>query len=86
MTETVLIFNEFCQLEILLQQAESEYYNGNITSSIFYQTYSLYQSSQERYNQTSGKPNESKSGNPKTASVETLMAEMNANEISEFKE
>ncbi|XP_065360250.1 uncharacterized protein Sse [Calliphora vicina] len=64
--------------EILLQQAESEYYNGNISSSIFYQTYSLYQSSQERYNQTSG--------NPKTASVETLMAEMNAKEISEFKD
>ncbi|XP_023309030.2 separin [Lucilia cuprina] len=70
--------------EILLQQAESEYCNGNMIASIFYQTYSLYQSSQERYNQSSGKCNENKSERANKAEVETLMAEMNAKEISEF--
>lgn len=69
-----------------MQQAENEYCNGNTTSSIFYQTYSLYQSSQERYNQTTRKTNENPSAKSESAPIETLMAEMNAVEISEFCE
>ncbi|TMW53544.1 hypothetical protein DOY81_001308 [Sarcophaga bullata] len=69
--------------EILLQHAENEYGNGNISSSIFYQTYSLYQASQERYNRPLG-GKDSASKMAATAPVQTLLAEMNADEITDY--
>ncbi|XP_061395336.1 uncharacterized protein LOC133330955 [Musca vetustissima] len=64
--------------EALLQHAEDEYLNGNMTRSIFYQIVALYQASQEHYYKSTSKR--------KSANVEDLLAEMTVEETDDFKE
>ncbi|XP_075162614.1 extra spindle pole bodies like 1, separase [Haematobia irritans] len=65
--------------EAFLCHVEDEYCNGNIKQSIFYQMLSLYQTSQEYFYKAIG-------AEPKRTNVESLMAAMNDQEKSEFKD